>query len=571
MTKGVRRTLLVVGLTIVAMVLIGLALRLSRQPELGTVLQVELKDDVPDQAPVDSIMRFFGSRKLIMRDYVEALQRAATDRRINGALVEIDGPGLGTAKAQELRDAVRAFRKSGKWAIAWLETAGEFSPGTRDYYIATACDGIWMAPPGDVNLTGVRAEVPFIRGTLDKLDIYPDFDHIGKYKNAMNTYTDRAMNEPFREAMDVLVESVYGQVTRGLAEGRKKKPEEMKALIDRGPFIGKEALDAGLVDRLGYRDEMESALKEKNGGKLPLVKVGKYLKAGRFWDRGQKIALVYGTGGVQRGESDSGGLTGEATMGSDTVAAAIKQAREDGSVKAVVFRVDSPGGSYVASDVIWREVSLTKGVKPIVVSMGDVAGSGGYFVAMAADRIIAEPATITASIGVLAGKMVTTGLWNKVGITFDAVQRGRHATFYSDGQKYSDEERAIFKKWLQRVYADFVTKAAKGRSKTYEQIDAIAQGRIWSGEDALRLGLVDELGGLSTAVARAAELAKIGPEERVRLVVVPEPKNFLSQFLSDDTSVRSPFVELRRGLQRLVEGPAPGELVLRMPFVPEIR
>ncbi len=515
MTKGVRRTLLVVGMAVVAMVLIGLALRLSRQPKLGTVLQVELKDDVPDQAPPDGIMRIFAGHKLTMRDYVEALRRAATDRRINGALVEIDGPGLGTAKAQELRDAVREFRKSGKWAIAWLETAGEFSPGTRDYYLAAACDAIWLAPPGDVNLTGVRAEVPFIRGTLDKLDIYPDFDHIGKYKNAMNTYTDQAMNEPFREAMDALVESVYGQVIAGLAEGRKKKPEEIKALIDRGPFLGKEALDAGLVDTLGYRDEMEAALKEKNGGKLPLVKVGKYLKAGRFWDRGAKIALVYGIGGVQRGESDTGGLTGEATMGSDTVAAAIKQAREDGAVKAIVFRVDSPGGSYVASDVIWREVSLTRGVKPIVVSMGDVAGSGGYFVAMAADR--------------------------------------------------------IFKKWLQRVYADFVAKAAKGRGKTYEQIDAIAQGRIWSGEDALKLGLVDELGGLSTAVARAAELAKLGPQERVRLVVMPEPKSLLSQVWNDDTSVRSPFLELRRGLQRLVEGPAAGEQVLAMPFVPEIR
>jgi len=275
---------------------------------------------------------------------------------------------------------------------------------------------------------------------------------------------------------------------------------------------------------------------------------------------------------VSRGENDSNPMTGEMSMGSATTAAAIKEAREDTSIKAIVFRVDSPGGSYIASDVIHHQVELTKGVKPFVVSMGDVAGSGGYFVAMAADKIVAEPATITASIGVLAGKMITTGFWNKVGITFDAVQRGRHATFFSTGSKYSPEERVLFESWLDRIYKDFVTKAAKGRHKTFDEVHAIAQGRIWSGEDALRLGLIDELGGLTTAIHSALELAKLPPDGRVQLVVLPAQKNFLYEILGGE-EVRTPFMSLRGQVQEFIEkGPTPvGDGVLAMPFVPVLR
>jgi protease-4 len=275
---------------------------------------------------------------------------------------------------------------------------------------------------------------------------------------------------------------------------------------------------------------------------------------------------------VSRGEGEINPLSGENTMGSDTIAAAIKKAREDSSIRAIVFRVDSPGGSYIASDVIYHEVMLTKGRKPVVVSMGDLAGSGGYFVAMGADKIVAEPSTITASIGVLAGKLVTTGFWNKVGITFDAVQRGAHATFFSTSAKYTPEERAIFESWLERIYKDFVTKAAKGRNKTFDQIHAVAQGRIWSGEDALRLGLIDELGGLTTAIRRALAMADCDPDGRAQLVVMPEAKSLVSQvFRGEDT--RTPFASLERHLRRLIEeGPSPmADGVLSMPFIPVLR
>ena len=572
MTKGGKTAFVVVGILVGGLVAVGFMLRMSQQPAKGSVLEMVLEGDVPDYVPVDGLAQIFGGQDLTMRDYVEALRLARDDRRINGLLVTIDQPEVGTARLQELRDAIADFQSGGKWAVAYLETAGEFSPGNRDYYLAAACGQIWLAPPGDINLTGLRAEVPFIRGTLDKLDIVPDFDHIGKYKNAMNTITDKVMNEPHREAMDTLVGTVFGQIKRGIAAGRKLSEDNVEALIDRGPYIGPRALEAKLVDALGYRDEMEKHLKEENGGSLPLVKVGKYLKAGRFYNSGPKVALIYGLGGVARGENEANPMSGEMTMGSKTTAAAIKQAREDESIKAIVFRVDSPGGSYIASDVIYHEVMLTRGVKPLVVSMGDVAGSGGYYVAMGADRIVAEPATITASIGVLAGKLITTGFWNKVGITFDAVQRGRHATFFSTGAKYSPEERALFQEWLDRIYKDFVTKAAQGRNKTYDEIHAVAQGRIWSGEDALRLGLIDELGGLTAAIGRALELAKLPPDGRVQLVVLPEKKNLIFEVLGGK-EVRSPFASLRGQVKELIEeGPSPlPDGVLSMPFIPVLR
>lgn len=572
MTKGSRIGLIIVLLVMVSLIGIGFVARRARQPETGSVLEMVLNDDIGEQSRSELVGDLFGGRRLTIRDDVEAILRARQDKRINGLLLTIKSPTIGLAKIQELRDAIHSFQESGKWTVAWSETVGEFSPGTGAYYLATACETIWIAPPGDVNLTGLRAEVPFIRGILDRLKVKPDMDHIGKYKNAMNYYTDKSMNEPFREALEAILDSVYRQLRSGIAAGRHMTDDEVAALIDQGPFIGPRALEAKLVDHLGYRDELESWMTEKNHGHLPIIKARRYLKAGRYWDKGTRIALIYGVGGVHRGESSHDPLTGSESMGSDTVAAAIKEAREDDAIKAIVFRVDSPGGSYVASDIIWREVMLTKGKKPIVVSMSDVAGSGGYFVAMGADAIVAEPGTLTASIGVLSGKLVTKDFLDWVGYTTDSVQRGRHATFYSTTQMYSPEERAIFKSWLDRVYKDFVGKVAQGRGKTFEEIDAIAQGRVWSGEDALRLGLVDELGGLETAVRKAAKLAGIGPGP-IQLVEVPAARSFLQDYLSRDDDAAATMAALRDQLRSIIEEgrlPVRQEQVLEMPFIPRL-
>ena len=572
MSRGGKIALVVVGIVIASLVLVVVAAQLARRPAPDSVLELRLDGSIPEQTSSDPLTRWIAGHPLGLTDYLDVLRRARDDGRIKGALVVIERPDLGFGRIQELRDALRDFQSGGKWATCYLETAGEFSSGNKEYYLASACGEIWMAPPGDVNLIGVRAEVPFLRGTFDLLGIYPDYDHIGKYKTAKNLFTDTTMTPAYRESMDQLVGRLYAQLVAGIGEGRKMSEAEVKALVDRGPFLGPQALEAKLVDGLGYRDQVEDHLRERNGGRLPLMKAGRYLKAGRFYDRGARIAVIYGIGSVSRGESDSDSMTGSATMGSDTIAKAIREAREDASIKAIVLRVDSPGGSYVASDLIWREVSRTRGVKPIVVSMGDVAASGGYFVSMAADRIVAEPGTLTASIGVLAGKFVTTGFWNKLGITSDAVQRGRHATYFSGDQKYTPEERVLFQQWLERIYKDFVGKVAQGRGKTYDEIHAIAQGRVWSGQDALDLGLVDELGGLPTALRRALELAKLDPDARAQIVPMPEPGGILDHFFeSGDTAVG--LAGLRARIRRLIEdGPYPvGERVLSLPYVPVIR
>jgi protease-4 len=516
---------------------------------------------------------FLGGTPLATRDYIEAILKAKDDPRINGLLLTLKTPGAGFAKVQEIRQAIKEFHDAGKWTVAWTETAGEFGPGTGLYYLATACETIWLAPPGDVNLTGLRAEVPFIRGALDKLKVYPDFGQRGKYKNAMNFYTHAAMTEAQRESMEALLDGLYRQVRQGIAEARNMSDDEVGALIDQGPFIGPKALEARLVDRSGYRDELIDWLREKNGGHLPIVKTRKYLKSGRYWDHGARIALIFGVGNVGRGESATDPITGSMLMGSDTVAAAIRDAREDDSVRAIILRVDSPGGSYVASDVIWREVKLTKGVKPIVVSMSDVAASGGYFVSMAADRIIAEPGTITASIGVLSGKLITRDLYAWLGVTSDAVQRGHNASFYSGETKYTDDERVRFDEWLDRIYKDFVGKVAEGRGKTFDEIHAIAQGRVWIGEDALRLGLVDELGGLETAVRRAAELAQIPSGGPIELVEMPAPKTFFQEFMSRDDDAAAAVSAIRENFRAVIEDgrlPVAEKGILELPYVPRI-
>jgi protease-4 len=573
MSRGAKIGFGIVAFVAAGLVTLVLMARAARQPESGSVLEIRLEGSVPEQAATDAVTRLLEGREVTLIDYLDLLRRARDDRRINGLLLVIDGPDIGFAKVQELRDAILDFQSGGKWAVAFLETAGEFSPGNQDYYLATACGSIWMAPPGDVFLTGLRGEAVFLRGTLDLLGIYPDYDHIGKYKTFKNLFTDTAMTPAYRESMDAIIGSFFDQMVAGIAAGRKLAEPEVRTLIDVGPYIGPRALEAKLIDGLAYRDQVEDQLREKNGGRLPLVKPWRYLNAGRFYARGPRVAVIYGIGGVARGSSDDDAFTGGATLGSDTIARAIREAREDGAIQAIVFRVDSPGGSYVASDIIWREVKRTRGVKPIVVSMGDVAASGGYFVSMAADRIVAEPGTLTASIGVVAGKFVTRGFWSKIGVTWDGVQRGRNATFFSGGQKWTVEERLRFQDWLDRIYKDFVGKVAEGRGKTPEEIHAIAQGRVWSGKDAMALGLVDEMGGLTTAIRAALLLAKQDPDGPARLVPMPAKKGLLDRFFDSDDETRGAAARIRERVRRFVtEGPVPpGEQVLRLPFIPVIR
>jgi protease-4 len=372
-----------------------------------------------------------------------------------------------------------------------------------------------------------------VKGTLSKLGVTFHGDHRYEYKNALNFYTETKYTGPHKEAMTAIMTSWFNQMKDGICLARQIAPEKFQAVVDAGPYLGKEAVAAKLVDAIAYRDEVYSDIKSKAGDGAELLYLDKYLRrAGRPHDRGKTVALVFGVGGVTRGKSDYDPVQGSQNMGSDTVAGAIRAAVEDSNVKAILFRVDSPGGSYIASDIIWREVVRARQAgKPVIVSMGNVAGSGGYFVAMAADKIVAEPGTITASIGVLGGKMLTSGLWDKVGLSWDEVHQGDNATMFTGTHDYTPAEWGRFQSWLDRVYVDFTSKVADGRKLPKEKVLEIAKGRIWSGQDAKHLGLVDELGGYDTALKLAKKAAGVPESDDVKIVVYPRPKTFFESLI----------------------------------------
>ena len=557
--KGLRGVVLVIVVLGAGLVGAGIFLSGKGKPQVPrkAILELDLERAIPEAAPENPFAVFGGEKALTLRDVVDALERAGDDPHVVGLAARLGAAPLGVAEIQEIRDAVKAFRAKKKFAVAYAETFGEFAPGNGSYYLATAFDEIWLQPSGDLGLNGLVGESPFLRGTLDKLGVKPEFGQRHEFKNAMNLFTETKFTDAHREATKALLESIFGQMVKGIAEGRKMTDAEVRALVDRGPFLGPEALEARLVDGLAYRDEVYAKLKAKGGADAKLFGLPAYLKReGRPHAEGKRtIALVYGVGGVVRGKSAGNPLTGGQSMGSETVAKAIRTAAEDHDVAAILFRVSSPGGSYVASDTIWREVVLArKAGKPVVVSMGDVAASGGYFVAMPATKIVAQPGTITASIGVLAGKMVTPAMWEKVGLTFDQVEVGANANMWNASRSFSAAEWARFNAWLDRIYDDFTSKVAEGRKLPKEKVLEIAKGRVWTGEDAKGLGLVDELGGFPAALKLAKEAAKIPAGEKVKVTVFPREKNpfeQLSERLSGEEEGESSFTALVRLVEPL--------------------
>lgn len=520
-----------------------------------TILEANLDKSFLENVPDTPTARLMSTDRETLRDVVDAIDRGASDDRIVGMIALVGAAPMPMAQIQEIRDAVMRFRAHKKFAVAYSETFGEFGPGNGAYYLATAFDQIYLQPSGDVGLTGLIMESPFIRGTLNKLGMSFHGDHRYEYKAALNFYTESKYTPAHNEEMTAILNSWFGQMKDGICAARQIAPDKFQSVVDSGPYLGKEAVDAKLVDGIAYRDEVYGKVKAQAGSGAELLYLDKYLdRAGRPHDHGKRIALVYGVGAVTRGKSDYDPVQGEQTMGSDTVAAAIRAAANDDRVKAILFRVDSPGGSYVASDTIWREVvNARKAGKPVIVSMGNLAGSGGYFVAMAADKIVAQPGTITASIGVLGGKMLTSGLWDKVGLSWDEVHDGERATMFTGTQDYTPAEWARFEAWLDRVYIDFTGKVADGRKLPKEKVLEIAKGRIWSGQDAKNLGLVDELGGYETALQLAKKAAGIPDSDEVKIVVYPEEKSLLQSVLQRNGADNSDKEAAAQTLARILE------------------
>jgi protease IV len=571
------RVLMTLGGIVLFFLLLSIVSALFFSPRVPrqAILEIDLDRGLVETVPEDPLGALFRRDDLSVRDVVEALRRAEGDDRVRGVVARLGSEGIGMAQAEEIRDAIVRFRATGKPALAFSETFGEFGPGRSAYYLASAFDEIHLQPSGDVGLAGVVAEVPFLAGAFDRFGIEPRMDHRHEYKDGLNILTEEEMTGPQREATTRIVTSQMENLIAGVAASREMQAARVRDLIDRGPYTADEALAAGLVDRLSYRDQVFDSVRTSLGGGRYLLTRDYLRRAGRPDRRGPTVALIFGAGAVQRGESSVDPLVGGAVMGSETVARAFRQAIEDESVRAIVFRVDSPGGSYVASDAIWREtIRAREAGKPVVVSMGNVAGSGGYFVAMGADRIVAQPSTITGSIGVFGGKILIRELTEELGVTWDDVQVGGNATMWSPVTDYTPAEWERLQALLDRIYGDFVSKVARGRGISLDSADAIARGRVWTGADAQRIGLVDELGGYDVALRLARELAGIAPDRPVRVAVLPRERSLVEMFLeprprrSYPAGVSTLLAGLAREAQRV--GLLGDRGVLTMPWLPVV-
>ena len=489
------------------------------------ILELDLTEGIAEEPPSDPLTALTTMRRPRLADVLDGLRRARSDDRVMALVAKVGGRPIGLAQVQELHAAIREFAGSGKLTVAWAETFGDFSPGNVPYYLATAFDQIYLQPSGDLGLTGISVQNWFYRGALDKLGVEFQVGARGEYKSAAERLTEHGFSGPAREALQRLAASIVEQLAGAIAQRLEIPAQDARALIDRGPFVAGEALDLGLVDALGYRDEVYAAVREAAGPDAYLLYLGRYQRARTLGERARRlpappedaVALIYATGPIRRGRTARSPLGGS-SMGSDTMSGALRSAVADRRVKSIVLRVNSPGGSYVASDTIWREVVRARQAgKPVVVSMSEVAASGGYFIAMAADTIVAQPGTITGSIGVISAKPVLGQALDRAGVSTDSVTEGAHADMFTTSRPYSDEEWEKINSWLDRIYADFTGKVADGRGLSQDQVHEIARGRVWTGADAAGIGLVDELGGLETALAAARQKASLPESSAVRL------------------------------------------------------
>ena len=501
--------------------------------QAGSLLWLRVPDNMVERAPDDLLGRLVGRRETVGA-VVETLRKAKVDARVEAVvLIPAMQPGL-WGKVQEIRDAVLDFKTSGKPIVAYLEYGGG-----QQYYLATACDQIFLTPTSPLDLVGVASYELFFRGALDKVGAYPDMLHAGEFKTASNVYTETTFTPEHREMTESLNRDLYDQLVDGIAAGRTMTASAVEALIDRGPFLPEEAVRHGLVDGLAYEDELTDrlALADSELKRLSYADYRRVNPRSLGLNRGPQIGLVYAVGTITFGGSGTD-VTGSEVLGSETLVRAIRDARTDDSIQAIIVRIDSPGGAAIASDIIWRELTLARDDKPIIASMSDVAASGGYYIAMPAHAIVAQSATLTGSIGVVGGKFALGGTFEKIGLDIETVADGQVADINSPVAPYSDDARARLQQQIDAIYETFLDKAAQGRSMTRDAVHAVAQGRVWTGRQAKDLGLVDELGGLARAVTVAKERAGIGADVEVTLVPYPRPRS-LFEVVNSSLTVRS--------------------------------
>ena len=505
-----------------------------RQRRTGPlILELDLTDGIAEGPPQDPLGALLTIRRTRLPDLLDGLKRAKSDDRVRALIVKVGGSRIGLGMTQELRDAVADFRQSGKLTVAWAESFGEFVRGNVPYYLATGFDRIYLQPSGTLGLTGVAIERVFLHDALEKLGIDFQSAKRAEYKSAADQLTETGFTGPAREAEARLAESVTEQLAAAIADGRGITADKARDLLRRGPFLPREALSEGLIDAVYYRDEVYDQVRKDTGGDASLLYLQRYQRMHSLGDIPRRVrsgvadlapgshdrfvAVIYAHGVIRQGRSGRG--FGGGGMGSDTVAAALRAAAADEGARAVVLRVNSPGGSYTASDVIWREVVRVRAAgKPVVVSMGDVAASGGYFISAPADVIVTQPGTITGSIGVITGKPVLRELFGRAGVATDTIADGAvNATMFSSSKPFSDDEWSRLNGWLDAMYADFTEKVVTGRRMSADRVQELARGRVWTGADAVANGLADSAGGMREAVQIARKRAGLPDDAPVRV------------------------------------------------------
>lgn len=496
----------------------------------GSLLVLELSGKYRDAAPdEDSTLAFLGTDHDTVYDIRSALRKAKVDARVRGAILKIGALNVGWGVAQEIRECLLDFRASGKQVTAFME-----SGSNKEYYVAVAADKIYLAPEGTLFLNGLTMEAQFFKDTLAKVGIEADMHTIGKYKGAPEAYTRSSLSDAQREVLNSMIDEFYSQLVTAVAQGRNLSEEAVRSAIDDFTFSPARAVEAKLLDGLLYYDQVLDGLKRPDEETPALVDLDEYERVdpqSLHLETGTQIAVLNISGEIRSGKSGRFGLFGREVVGSGTIVEALKEIRRDKDTKAVVVRISSPGGSSLASDIMWREISLLSKEKPVVVSMSDVAASGGYWVATAADTIVAQPGTITGSIGVFMGKFNVSELMDKVGVNVEVVSRGQYAQLLSPLRGFSEEELEKVTAMLQETYDTFVDRVAKSRKMSPHEVDQVARGRVWTGVQAKELGLVDELGGFDAAIDLAKEHAHIEASEDVRLVHYPEGDTLLAQVL----------------------------------------
>jgi len=525
---------------LVGVILVAAAIRLggSRRPPVvaNSALVLQLEGDLPERPAVEFPIPFFDNQQpLTIAENWQMLRNAAADSRIQAVVLEPRGLDVGWAKLEELRADLINFKKSGKPIYAFLRGAG-----TKEYYLATAADKVFMSPEDELDVKGLRAELVFVKGTLDKLGVQMEFEHVGKYKDAPDMFTKTESSAETREVINQLLDQFYGDLINTVADGRKKSPAAVRALIDNGPFIGKEALNGGLVDALIYEDQMYDQLRQQlKLSALEKIADRDYSRAAATnlgVDGPTKIALLVGQGDITRGSTNDSGDSGITTAG---MIKQLRAVRDDASIKGVILRIDSPGGDGIASDDILHEAKLLSQKKPTVISMSDLAASGGYFIAMTGDPVVAYRNTETGSIGVFFGKVNLRGLYDKLGVKKELMKRGRFADIDTEYAPLNDEQRAKLRTEIEVFYKGFVQRVADGRKRKYDDVEPLAQGRVWTGAQAKQNGLVDEIGGLDRAIEMVKQRAKIGATEKVTLVAYPPRRNLLQILMNRDTDLTS--------------------------------